>query len=442
MNNSNYNQESQAKTQANTSTKMSTFDDETVPNALKILADAAAARDSELQRFNQLPDIIDSDEDSDSPCPVFDLFLNDGGPAAIISMTNFSPSEFEQIWAHLGDFVCKNYNVGRGKKYSTGGKDALFMTITVLKHGGQWDILARIFRMKGPSFERLITSFVRLVSPFAYQSFVTEVSKIHTMENMIENDQQFGNFKCARYATDVTFQQSFRPSGNIAEGKRYFSGKHKLYGYKVEASVLPNGLAIGCSGHYPGSVSDFEIFQSNREFHEEELRKSRAEREINDDGILATRYPRRWAVLGDKGYQGIVDVTRGITPKKKLPNAVLSVADEGFNRSVSSDRIIVENYFGRVCGLWTLLSTKWRWAENLYDPFFSFGIALCNSHVRWHPLRAQDFDRFQRIKNRTRQIGNDVLQNRQRVLERYRERRRRRLNVDFRNTDQNDTMDF
>ena len=190
------------------------------------------------------------------------------------------------------------------------------------------------------------------------------------MEKLNNCGRRFNNFKEAHYAVDVTFQQSFRPSGSMEEGKRFYSGKHKLYGYKVEVSVLPNGLAIGCTQHYPGSVSDFEIFQRRREWHETELKKKESESTILDVGQLIDIYPTTWAVLADKGYQGIREFMRGIHPLKKPINGVLSVVDVAFNRQVSSDRIIVENYFGRMCTLCTVLSSKWRWAENLYDDFF------------------------------------------------------------------------
>lgn len=51
------------------------------------------------------------------------------------------------------------------------------------------------------------------------------------------------------------FQNSFRPSGIIEQGKSYFSGNHKLYGSKVEISVLPIGLAVDSSEIFPGSAS-------------------------------------------------------------------------------------------------------------------------------------------------------------------------------------------
>lgn len=111
----------------------------------------------------------------------------------------------------------------------------------------------------------------------------------------------FSNFKYARYATDVTFHQTNRPTGNMQEGKEYYSGKHKLYGYKTEVSVLPNGQAIGCTKPYPGSVSDIDIFFANEDFHFASLSKQGDEAEMADTGILVDDYADTWAVIMDKG---------------------------------------------------------------------------------------------------------------------------------------------
>lgn len=62
------------------------------------------------------------------------------------------------------------------------------------------------------------------------------------MRHLKGNNMRFKNHPEVLYATDVTFQQVKRPSGNITEGKLYFTGKYKIYGYKVEVSVYPNDM--------------------------------------------------------------------------------------------------------------------------------------------------------------------------------------------------------
>lgn len=411
---------------------MAEFNTQDAGTALNLLADIALEREEDISNFNTSRDQNDSDEESDSSCPYFDKFFEEGGTQAISDMCNFNASEFEFLWQLLESFVLQNYNSGRGKKCHVTGKDMLFMLLTVMKHGGHWDILGRVFKIKGPTFERMITKFIRLVSDHIYKIFVTDMVSESTMSDFNATGKRFSNFPEALYAVDVTFQQSFRPSGSIQEGKLYFSGKHKLYGLKVEVAVLPNGLAISCSPHYPGSVSDFEIVQRQRELHEKLLKKKESDRSIMDVGMHSERYPQDWAVLCDKGYQGLLELLRAIHPIKKPPRGALSVSDEMFNRKVSSDRIIVENYFGRLCGLWTLFSSKWRWNEGLYDDFFRAAIGLTNLHIKSNPLRQEDVEKLAQFRNRLAHIANQAIENRKRVLARYQEKRRRNVNQQFR----------
>lgn len=80
------------------------------------------------------------------------------------------------------------------------------------------------------------------------------------MRQLSSQGKQFRNHSHALCATDVTFQQTNRQSRNHQESKLYFSAKHMLYGFKVEVSVLLNGLAIGSSLQRPGSISDLTMF--------------------------------------------------------------------------------------------------------------------------------------------------------------------------------------
>lgn len=134
--------------------------------------------------------------------------------------------------------------------------------------------------------------------------------------------------------------------------------KHGQYGYKVEVSVVPNGLEIGCNSHEPGSKNDLTIFQEMNWFHKKMLRKLGDEKGWEDDWQIAQKYPKHWAVLVDKGYQGLQEYYRGIHPTKKPRNGVLTPAQVTENRHISSDRVLVENYLGCLCTPWNVIGCK------------------------------------------------------------------------------------
>ena len=59
---------------------------------------------------------------------------------------------------------------------------------------------------------------------FLFDSFVEKVGELTEMADLQASPQNFKSFPESRYATYVTVQQAFRPSGIIDEVKRYFSG--------------------------------------------------------------------------------------------------------------------------------------------------------------------------------------------------------------------------
>ncbi|KAJ0405908.1 hypothetical protein ATCC90586_005853 [Pythium insidiosum] len=82
------------------------------------------------------------------------------------------------------------------------------------------------------------------------------------------------------------------------------------------------------------------------------LEKTDAEMMREDNGEGSENYATSWAVLTDKGYQGAASFVRAIHPKKKPVGGSLTAEELQRNARVSSDRVLVENYFGRVCSLW------------------------------------------------------------------------------------------
>ncbi|ETW04038.1 hypothetical protein H310_04424 [Aphanomyces invadans] len=374
------------------------------------LIERQQVRQADLERY---PDIVHEDDAVvDSPTPIFDLFLSHG-PDTILLMTNFTTAEFNSIWYNLQDH------------------DVLFMVLTVLKHGGTWDYMGRRFGLKGPTFQRLVIRYLAIIDPMLYETYVVKAANKFTMKKLVTSGHIFKHYKTARYATDVTFQQSYRPSGKHEEVKPYYSKKHGLYGYKVETSVLPNGLSIGCTEHFRGATHDVQIFRQNADFHLRELQKQPVDSNVPDRGPLADKFPDQWCVLADKAYQGLQEHFRVIHPKKAKPNQDLSMEEERENRDISSDRIIVENYFGRLCNLWRVCSDKFRWDEGLYDTIFRVCLSLTNANIMIHPLRDDDEGFYNRRMNKLAKIGDEIQRKRKLSQSTYRAKRRMRLEAGY-----------
>lgn len=168
----------------------------------------------------------------------------------------------------------------------------------------------------------------------------------------------------------------------------------------MEFSVAPSGLAVNMTKHYPGSVSDLTICEQNLAAHQSMLAKSIEEQEHEDYGEGASDYPGYWAVLVDKGYQGLQTKLRTIQPKRQPRGGSLTVEEINRNGRVSSDRVIVENFFGRMCSLWSIMRNTYTWNEDRFDMLARLCCALTNYHINLMPMRATDQGHYQKCLSR------------------------------------------
>ncbi|RHY26367.1 hypothetical protein DYB32_007688 [Aphanomyces invadans] len=357
-------------------------------------------RQEKRARYSTARHDDDGDQD-ESTSPIYDAHLDSQGPDGIHILTNFSPSEFTLLWAEVRNHIARHWNVGSGRKSDVSARDMLFIVLTSLKHCGTWDIVAAVFQQT-VTFEKRVMTYLDVLDAFLYRKFVEAAAKTWTVTRLASMNQRFVNFPHARYATDVTFQQTNIPSGSYAEKKLFFSGKHHLYGHKVEMSVLPNGLAIDCSAFAKGSVSDKAIFDGNVEFHRITLAKKGSESSMADAG-QEEKAIAQWAALVEKGYQGIQHQVRGIIPSKKPAHGSLT-SEQPRKYRIASDRAIVENFFGHLKTLWDVCSDTYSWNRKNYDMLVQTCVALTNVHVRFHPLRSEDGDVYAQYANRMNSI--------------------------------------
>lgn len=362
------------------------------------------------------------DEVHDDDAPVLSDFEGDLGEGVYHSMTNFSKEEFDILWDTLRHDVLFAWQRGKGRKHKTTAKDAFFMTICVLKHCNSWYKHAADFRLQPSAFERMVDKMLGVIEPVVTSLYIVKPTGM--------GYQKFDNFPYALYATDVKFQQSQsnRPGGTFLDAKKYFSGKHHLYGLKVECSVGPDGRAVDVTKHYAGSVTDAAIFTENLDTHRQMLLKTDADRLLPQGDFQegASRFPDHWAVLVDKGYQGMGAHVRTIQPKKQPAHGSLSADDVDRNRLVSHDRVIIENFFGRVNMLWRVMYKKYTWKEERYDQLVRVCFALTNFHISLSPLRAADREVYRAtLAKYASQAYDRVERRRQQHLESLQRRRER-----------------
>lgn len=200
------------------------MDNSTARAGLRALFAAHHRRELEFSRHPRFRG-AESDDDADLESPIFDSFYNSDGNDGILKMTNLTAAEFRDLYSKVHAHLASWWNVGRGHKCEQKPMDFLFMTLTVLKHGGCWVFLAKVFSLTRPTFERMIVGFMCVLSSRVDKLFVHDVANKYTMDHLQEDNQTFKSCAFAVEAIDVTFQQANRPSGSMQEKKVYFSGK-------------------------------------------------------------------------------------------------------------------------------------------------------------------------------------------------------------------------
>ncbi|KAG2814004.1 hypothetical protein PC129_g3495 [Phytophthora cactorum] len=372
--------------------------------------------------FGDYADYVE-EEVLETESPVMDSFVLQGGNWVLKTLTNFTQAEFGVLWAEVEGALHAVWSMVRGRRSQTSAKDAMFKTLVILKHYDTWDKHAVDFGLKPNTLEKMTYKLLEVIEPIPFAKFVKPV----TMTQQRENNKAFRNYPYALYATDVKFQPAYRQSGHFTEKKTYFSGKHKLYGYKLECSVGYPGVAVDVSSHEPGSKSDLTMMLDRRTVCMERLLKTPQELGQDDNGEGAVQHPLAWGVLVDKGYQGAEAVLRTIQLKRKPRDGELSHQDMTRNRLVSSDRVLVENYFGRVCMLWKVMYTTYKWGEVRYDMIARACFALTNFHVSFMPLRNEDNKLYHSVLSRYQSMAEDTRERRKRSQKTYMMRRDRCL---------------
>jgi len=301
----------------------------------------------------------------------FDDFITKNGEQNLHHVIGFDINDFNALYKFLKPQIIQ---IGRGRR-SIGEKEKLFLFLTWASTGLSFSKLSTMLNIPKTKIYRsviFITNRIRgkLISKFLPVS--GEEARGYPQ------NRKFLNFPNAIGAVDSSIIKIRRPENN-EEQKKFYSGKHKKHCIKFQCIVNPDGICIHYSGIYPGKKHDVKIFEQSRAHVFFEFSK----RLPNGNQIKV-----RSQLLADSGYQGSHRFYEEIIiPHKKLPHQELQQEEKIQNARLSTDRIIVENFFGRMKSLFGITYSEFRGEFNLLNEIVPIIICLTNYHIHRHPLR-------------------------------------------------------
>lgn len=149
------------------------------------LSDAVAERRAGIQQFSN-EKCPESNDEAESESPMSETLDQYGGSQPVTSMAKFSAAEFMKIWDVIAEYTLRKWNVRRTKRCNTTAKDVLLVSLTVLKDGSHQDFLAKMFHIKGTSFQRIIVESTSPIAAEIYDMFVATMDDRYPMRSSLE----------------------------------------------------------------------------------------------------------------------------------------------------------------------------------------------------------------------------------------------------------------
>lgn len=312
-------------------------------------------------------------EDSDEKKALtFEKFMAEHGENGLKTFTGLSKAQFEEILHVVEE---KLIPTGRGRRKQFLPIDQLFLTLTWIQSGWTYSKLSVVFSISFSKVQRILIDTVLSIADTMYNHFI--VRKVARDEG----ERKFQHFPEAVGACDVALLFVNKPRGNDTQ-KQFYSAKHKMHGIKLQAIVNPDGLCIHTDIKQLGHVHDKKVFDV-----------SDALNLVTFEELLPnmTKVKKHYPLLFDKGYTGVNRYyPEAIVTQRKPIGRDLTSQENKFNHDVESDRVIVENFFGRMRAKCGILSMKFRSDRDVLPLVAKICISLTNISTRDQPLRANE----------------------------------------------------
>lgn len=318
-------------------------------------------------------DDLYSEADIDDTPYYRDATENEDG---IFILTGLNKDQFDEIYISTEN----SFNLSRGRrgrKPKLAHKDRLLLTLTWFRHNENFSKLAMQYRQSQSCIHLTIMKTIDIILPVLTEKYIIPLKKGKQLEYGIN----IPAYPSVALILDCTIFNINRPCGSFDESRLFYSNKHGRYCTKMEIGVLPNGSAAFYSQLYPGSKHDYSIFSMNLQKYKRFILKETSEMSIDDEDGNS-----EWSIMADKGYIGMQSHCRSIIPTR-LSGRVNINPD---NQEIARERIICENFFGRVKMSFKICRDRFRGDFELLNKVVPICLALTNLLIRDNPLRIQD----------------------------------------------------
>jgi hypothetical protein len=336
---------------------------------LTVLADATRARERRYRRL-ALPQEEEEEEDIPEPAaPQFSVrkIVEEQGANRIGELIRFTWNEFQELFAAIEHGITQ---AGRGRRRKLDPLDELFVFMVYVTSGLTLDAIAVLLNLKAARVLRIVDTCLTPVTDALGSLLPARLADVHCQK-------VFRNFPHVFAIVDASPVFINRP---ILSQQQYYSGKFKRHCVKVQALVTADGQCIHLSQVFRGSSHDKAIFDQSKvvEFLTER----------DDHGLEQPRW-----IMGDLGYMGINrSGARAVIPFRRHPGQQLDEQQEQHNRTLSADRILAENFFGRWKSLFGICHGTYRGSLVHLSRIIRSTVLMTNWYVARHPLRRVDED--------------------------------------------------
>ena len=296
---------------------------------------------------------------------IFESILETRGEQAVKTLTRFTIEELKKIFEICSPHL---HRPGRGRQFELIPVDMMLLTLTFLTTGSRYQIISNMFQLDDSLVCRTIHFTIeRIAKPLILYFCQLPIY-------LDSNEKHFNYFPNAIGAIDTTFILMEKPTCR-EEQQRNWSYKHGTCGVKIQGLIRPNGLCTMFVANVPGSKHDIKIFNESGW-----LEKFVIPVEMPNGTRITSHLP----VLFDKGYTGLNSqgFPEAIVTIKKPIGRDLTPQELEVNHRIESDRVIVENYFGRMKTIFGVMAGKFRGnREDYLTNIMEVCIALTNYHI-------------------------------------------------------------